>query len=160
MARLVGSRKARLAAVLVAALVVAGGAFAYFTTTGSGTGPGSVASASQPVTITAGSPAGQLYPGGSGDVVATVSNPNPSPVRLASLALDTSRGTNGFAVDGGHPSCDTSVLAYTTQTNGGSGWTVPASGSLPLTLGGAVNMGPAAANACQGATFTVYLKAG
>jgi hypothetical protein len=160
MTRLLGSRKARLAAVLVTALILAGGAAAYFTSTGSGTASATASSAGQPVTISAGTPSGQLYPGGSGDVVATVSNPNPAAVRINSLALDPSQGTNGFAVDSGHSACDTSVLAFTTQTNGGNGWTAPAGGNLPITLAGAVSMGAGAANACQGATFTVYLKKG
>ena len=45
-----------------------------------------------------------------------------------------------------------------TQTNGGAGWTVPGSGVLSVTLTGALAMGSGAANACQGATFTVHLR--
>ena len=32
----------------------------------------------------------------------------------------------GFAVDAGHSGCTLGTLSYTTQTNGGSGWNVPA----------------------------------
>jgi hypothetical protein len=61
-------------------------------------------------------------------------------------------------VDAAHPGCVVSTLSFTTQTNGGAGWTVPGNGSLPLTLASALSMSTSAANACQGATFTVYLK--
>jgi hypothetical protein len=61
--------------------------------------------------------------------------------------------------------CDTSALHYTTQDNGGAGWNVPAKvgateGTLDLTLADALSMDVDAANACQGATFTVSLATG
>ena len=69
------------------------------------------------------------------------------------------------AVDQAHQACTLSVLSMDTQTNGGTGWTVPArvgavDGELAVTLAGAVAMSAAAANGCQGAAFTVYLTAG
>ena len=47
---------------------------------------------------------------------------------------------------------------------GGSGagsepWTVPASGSLSVTLPASLSMGTGAATACQGAQVRVYLRA-
>jgi hypothetical protein len=95
----------------------------------------------------------------------TVANPNRSPVRIGSLSLNTSQGTGGFAVDAGHAGCSVAVLSFTTQTNLGTGWTVPGkvgavNGSLSITLTAALAMSTAAANACQGATFTVFLAAG
>jgi hypothetical protein len=150
----------RIAIAAAAALVAAGGALAYYTSTGSGTGGASVASP-DPVTIAARTPAsGLLYPGASGEVDATVSNPNPFPVRINSLVLD-----GGIGVDGSHSDCDTSALHYTTQDNGGAGWNVPAKvgateGTLDLTLADALNMDVGAANACQGAAFTVSLATG
>ena len=95
----------------------------------------------------------------------TITNPNNFRVRIDSLVLDTSQGTSGFDVDGGHSSCDTSVLGFTTQNNSSAGWFVPAKvggtdGSLSLDLSNAISMSSAAANACQGASFTVYLKPG
>ncbi len=91
-------------------------------------------------------------------MVLTVTNPNAAQIRVGSLALDTSQGTGGFAVDGAHSACGLATLSFTTQTNGGAGWTVPGSGALPVTLTNALSMGNGAANACQGAAFTVYLK--
>jgi len=68
--------------------------------------------------------------------------------------------TDGFAVDGTHASCGVSSLTFTAQTNGGAGWTVPGTSSLPVTLANSLAMNTSAASACQGATFTVYLRAG
>ncbi len=160
MERTLRNTTVRIAIAAAAALVAAGGALAYYTSTGSGTGSASVASP-DPVTIAARTPAsGLLYPGASGEVDATVSNPNPFPVRINSLVLD-----GGIGVDGSHSDCDTSALHYTTQDNGGSGWNVPAKvgateGTLDLALADALSMDVGAANACQGATFTVSLATG
>jgi hypothetical protein len=158
------SRLRRLAFVFALALVVASGAWAYWTTFGSGSGSASSTTA-QEVTISAGSPTSQLYPNGSADLALTISNPNGFEVSVPSLALDTNQGTNGFDVDSTHAGCDVSSLSFNPQSNSGSGWQVPpkagtTDGSLDLDLDGAVSMTGSAANACQGATFTVYLKAG
>ena len=151
-------------AVTVTALAGAGAAFAYWTTTGSGS-----ASAATPtvlaVTLTAGTPSAELYPGGVADLSITVSNPNAFAVRLGSLALDTAQGSGGFGVDGAHAGCDLSTLSFTTQSNGGAGWTIPAkvgatNGALALDLPGAVAMGATAADACQGASFAAHLIVG
>lgn len=139
-------------------------AAAYWNGFGSGTGSGGTGT-SVALTLSAGVPAAALHPGGQSDVTLTVSNPNGSPVWIGSFTLDTSQGTGGFAVDAGHAGCAVATLAFTPQTNGGTGWTVPAKigevdGTLPITLPDALAMGVGAANACQGATFTVYLAAG
>ena len=133
---------------------------------GSGSGAGSATTGTTlPVTLSSRSSSGQLFPGGQGDVTLTISNPNLAIVRIGSLVLDLGQGIGGFAVDASHSGCATSALSFTTQTNGGTGWNVPAragavDGSLAVTLPNALAMGSAAANACQGATFTVYLIAG
>lgn len=158
------SRRLRVALVVVTALLVGGGsAIAYYSSTGSGVGHATVAQP-DPITIAAGatpSATEQLYPGGSGSVTVKITNPNPFAVRVNSLVLDTSQGTNGFSGPG---NCDLSVLSYTTQTNGGSGWSVPkkngSDGELDLDLQNAISMTTSAANACQAGSFTVYLKVG
>jgi len=162
------SRRRLLKVVLpltVAMAVIVAVAFGFFSSTGSGSGTGSAQSSAQAVTIAGASPTTALFPGGNGSVGVTISNPNNFRVHINSLVLDTSQGTNGFSVDGGHSSCDTSVLGFTTQDNSAAGWFVPAkvgstNGSLPLDLSNAISMTSAAADACQGATFTVYLKPG
>jgi hypothetical protein len=158
----VGNRKVRFAAAIVVALIAAGGALAYYTSTGSGSGDASVVGSPADLTITAGTPAtGLLYPGASGEVDATISNPNAFPVRVNSLVL----ASGGIAADAGHSGCDTSALHFTTQTNGGLGWDVPAKvgatdGSLDVQLADAISMDSDAANECQGATLSVYLATG
>lgn len=160
------SRKPLLLVALLAALAIpAGGvAYAYWTAAGVGSGAGNTAT-TVAITLSPGTPTSTLYPGGQTGVVLTATNPNLSEVRITSLSLNTSQGTGGFSVDAGHAGCSVATLGFTTQTNGGNGWTLPArvgvvNGSLPITLSNALTMGVAAANACQGATFTIYLAAG
>ncbi len=153
-------RKASLVTVLIlAALATAGVASAYWAGSGNGAGSANTGT-TQAVTLSPGTPTAQLYPGGQAAVALSIANPNPGSVRIGSLSLDTSLGTGGFAVDGAHSACGVASLTFAPQTNGGAGWTVPGAGSLPVTLAGALSMNGNAANACQGATFTVYLQAG
>lgn len=148
-----------VAALAVLVVVTAGVASAYWGGSGGGSGSGSTAT-TQAVTLTPAAPTAQLYPGGQAAVQLSISNPNPGSVRVGSLALDTTQGTGGFAVDGAHSACGVASLTFSTQTNGGAGWTVPGAGSLPITLSGSLSMAANAANACQGASFSVYLSVG
>ena len=155
----------RLLTVGLAVAVIAlgaGAALAYLTSQGAGSGSAAVASA-QPLTVTAGSgPRAYLFPTGTptGDVTVTIHNPNPAPVHVSRLQLDSTHGTGGFSVAG----CG---LSFDPQTNGGTGWTVPAAsgatpGSLSLDLTGSLTMAASAPGTCQSAShtpFTVYLKA-
>lgn len=146
---------------------LAGGAtsaVAYWTIAGGGSGE-SVAGAVQPVTIAPGVPGSSLFPGAQVAVDVAVSNPNEGAARLASLVLDASQGNGGFAVDPAHSACDVSALSFASQDNGGAGWDLPprvgaTDGTLAISLPAALSMSATAANACQGASFTVYLKSG
>jgi hypothetical protein len=157
-----GKRHVRkLIVPIVCVLALPSGAWAYLTATGSGSGSGGVNVTVQPVQVAAASPSSQsLLPTGvaSGDVKATIANPNSSPVHIGSLSLDTSQGSSGFSANA--VGC---ALSFTTQSNGGNGWTIPASGQpgnpLPIDLTSSLTMGTSAANSCQNQTFTVYLKA-
>ncbi len=140
-------------------LVAAGSATAYWVATGGGSGSAETDTA-QAVTLSPATPTAALFPGGQTSVELTVTNPNAFSVKVGSLALDTGQGTGGFDVDGGHSGCALATLSFTTQTNAGAGWTVSASGNLAVTLTNALSMTAGAANACQGASFTVYLAAG
>lgn len=155
-------RRRRLPRILALAttgtLVLAGTAFAYWAVSGSGLAAATTSGAA-PVTLTPGTPSAALYPGGQAAVVLSITNPNTVPVSVGSLALDTAQGVGGFAVDGAHSGCSASALSYQTQTNGGAGWDIPAGATVPVTLAGALSMATSAANACQGATFIVYLRA-
>lgn len=154
MARVVG---------VVAALSVTSAAAAYWTTTGNGTAAAQTTTA-LPLTLSPGVPSDRLHPGGTADVAVTITNPNGFTVRVGSLTLDTTQGTNGYAVDGGHSGCAVSALTFAAQGNNGAGWSVPpkvggVDGTLAVSLAGALSMAASAADACQGATVTVYLKA-
>ena len=148
-----------LAFFVTLVLLVAGSATAYWAASGGGSGNADTATPSA-VTLSPATPTAALFPGGQATVELTVTNPNVFSVRVGSLSLDTGHGTGGFAVDGGHSGCVLTTLSFATQTNAGAGWTVAGSGNLSVTLTNALSMTSAAANACQGASFTVYLAAG
>jgi hypothetical protein len=154
------TRRARrtpiLVIVTVLAVLVAGVALAYWRAGGSGSATATT-STTTALTLTPATPTAQLYPGGQASVVLSVTNSSPATVRFSSLVLDTGQGSNGFGVDGAHATCGLAALSFTTQTNGGAGWTVPGNGSLSITLTNALAMGTGAASSCQGASFTVYL---
>ena len=158
--------RARIALLIaVLGLALPGGAAVAFWRS-SGTGPGTAAAGTaQALTITAGTAAAGLHPGGTSSVALVLSNPNTFPVQVPSLVLDTTQGTGGFAVDAGHSGCGLGALSFTTQTGGGAGWAVPARVGVThaqpaLHLPGARAMGLAAADACQGAAFTVFVRVG
>src|SRR5262245_37216264 len=124
--RVFASKKRKF--ISVAVLAIAGSivavAIAAWTTGGSGSGQAQAGTAAS-MTISAGTPSSSLYPTASADVAASISNPNAYKVHVSSIAL------GAVSVDAGHSSCNTSSVSVTSpQTNGGSGWDVPASGSL------------------------------
>lgn len=157
-------RRSRVAVpVLAAALaaLLAAGAYAYWSGGGSGAASAQV-STPAPVTVGSATPTGALYPGASVGVRLKVTNANPYPVHVSGFALDTGRGEGGFAVDGAHAGCPVSALGFVAGAPAG-GWTVArkegsAEGELTLEPG-VLTMGASAPSACQGASFTVYLKA-
>jgi hypothetical protein len=159
-------RRRTVVTTVVVVLAVAGAANAYMTSGGSGTATASTA-APPSASLGPGSPAAALRPGGVTDVVLAATNPGPAAAHVASLVLDTTRGTGGFAVDAGHAGCAPTSFALSAPSYdaGGAGWTVPAAsgstpGSLTVTLPQALTMRLDASNACQGATVTVHLRAG
>jgi ferric-dicitrate binding protein FerR (iron transport regulator) len=160
----VNRNRLAVGAIVVAVVCAGGVALAYWTASGIGSGAATTGSAAA-VTLNPGSPDLDLYPGGQADVTLAVSNPNTTALIIGSLVLDPTQGTGGFAVDAGHSSCDVSTLSFTTQTNAGAGWQVPAkigttNGVLAVDLPNALAMTLDASNACQGAQFSVYLVAG
>jgi len=151
-------RTSTISVAAVVTLLAAATAGAFWTLNGAGGGTLSAETVAA-VTLTPGTPVTDLYPGRSGDVAVSIANANTYQAFVGSLALDTGTGTNGFSVDSGHSGCDVAALSYTTQSNGGAGWFVPASSTLDLDLANAVSLGTGAASECQGATITVYLLA-
>jgi hypothetical protein len=127
-------------------------AYAFFRANGSGTGTASVAT---PMAVTLAAVAGgdsattKLQPGGIGDVILRVSNPNGFAVTLVSV---TGNGT--ITPDGSH-SCATTGVTFTNQTNLSVPINPTGSGSQLVDLTGAVAMSAASSTGCQGATFSI-----
>lgn len=151
-------KRVAVAVLVVAAVAVGGSAAAFWTRIGSGTGS-AASGTNSAVTLTPGTASAGLFPGGQNAVAFTVTNPNTTDVRLDAFSLDTTQGTGGFAVDAGHSACTLTSLTFPTQSQVG-GWTVPGSGTLAVSLPASLALATAAPNACQGANFTVYIKAG
>ena len=148
-----GTRKltARITAggIVVGAMLAAGVAFAAWTATGSGSGyaKATTAQALSTVDVSASTPA-TLYPGATGNVKLSISNPNPYPVTVSSVS-----GNGAITSDKG-AACNASTgVTYSNQT--GLSLAVPAAGSATFTLTGAVSMSNASDDSCQGAVFTI-----
>lgn len=143
-------------ATAAAALAFTGTASAWLSASGSGDGSGGADVTMQDLTLTAATPSAKLYPGASSAVAATISNSNDSVAHLGSLVLDTSQGDQGFGSD--RAGCaGKDHLSFSPQN---AGWSIPANDALPVTLANAITLSASAPNACQDATFTIYLKAG
>ena len=115
------------------------------------------------------SAANLLYPGGTGDAVVTITNPNPFPVTVTAVQLPSNTTyANGYSdsalstpVSGCSASTPSDVVwNYSTSTGGTSHTltsplTVAANGSLTVTLVDDASMGMAAPAACAGAFFSM-----
>ena len=170
-----GSRRAIAAALLVGVLLAAGGAYAttnWIVSLNPGSsGEGQSAGISNLTITAAASPvAGNLlFPGGTGDVVVTVANPNPYPVTITAVQLPTNTTyANGFsdaALTTARAGCAAAtpsgvVWNYSTATSGTthtltSPLTVGAKASLTVTLVNDASMGVSAPAACAGTYFSM-----
>lgn len=130
----------------IVVLLLAGAvAFAAWTSNGTGTGTATARNA-QNLTINVTAATG-LYPTGSVNVPFTVTNPNPYAVRLSQISLTNvtvdKAGCTATVVSGANLA-DTDLIAAGGTT---------ASRNFPVT------MSNAAEDACQGAVFTLTLRA-
>ncbi len=149
-------RLARTAAATVALCILggAGTAYAYWAT--SGTGSGSATNGTmQAVTVDALIPGDTLQtslaPGGTADVILRATNPNSHAVTIYGIA-----GNGAVTADAAHPGCATTGVTFTPPPIPLSPpITIQANSSIPLTLQGAASMSAASPSACQGAQFTV-----
>lgn len=145
----------KAAAVLIGGLGVAlmsgGTAYAFWTTTGAGTGTAS-ADTAQPISAAPATVAAGLYPGATGvPGTVTVSNPN-------KFAVNVTATVGSITVNESHAAagCTTAGLTITPAATAVS---VPKQDSAPL--GFTAALGNTSPNACQGATFTVnFILAG
>jgi hypothetical protein len=137
-----------LLAVVVAAVGAGTTAFAYFTTTGQGTGSASVGSSSA-VTLH-GSTVDTVYPGTSTEVDFTVDNTSSGQQYVATIHLDS------VTTDVAHNTCNLSDFTMpdvTVNQNfaSGNGQAVTATGTLTMADHGNQD-------ACQGAPLTLHLS--
>lgn len=175
-----GKRVTAVAVFVAAAFAFAVAGLAYFTTIGSGHGYVSVAN-TQNLTVSSalhsgalggasaasdvGAGSSALYPGGSADLTAIVHNPNPDPVRIHSFVLDLGRPSEGITNDrsgctsGGNTGSSTNSVTFNGPVLNGATDFDFLPGNTTVTLHNALSMSTSAENACQGATFTVYLQA-
>jgi len=138
------------AVVAVIAAMASIGAYAYWTTTGAGTGSASVANANGTLVLH-GTAASQLYPGGSSSVSFTADNAGASDLYVQTIHLVS------VDADAGHALCDTAdfsmpdVPSNTIVPAGQSGYALGGSGTLSY-ANTAVDQG-----ACKGASLTLNL---
>lgn len=122
-------------------------AYAYFTTTGSGTGSGTTGTNSALTLHATTSP--NLYPGSSSTVSFTVDNPSPGHQYVTTISLGS------VTTDGSHSGCtmsDYTMPAVTVNQDvaPGNGQTITATGTLTMANNGNQD-------ACKGAPLTLNL---
>jgi hypothetical protein len=143
------SRRAAVVAVLVLAVGVAGIASAAWLASGTGSGNAKATTAQALTTVDASADTtAQLFPGGTGDLVIKIHNPNSYPVQVQTI---TQNGTP--TASGGSGTCTTTGVSLTTIS--GATDNVPASSTAEFTHAGKVSMSNASDDGCQGATFTI-----
>ena len=143
----------------MAAVLVAGPVFAFYTVAGSGSSSGSTGTV-QPLTVspaTVGSPSSTLLPGGTADLLLNVTNPNAVAVTITSVAQGggvTVSGGSGCSSDPAWPTTTgNSGVAIVTTT--GLSISVPAGSSATVHVAGGASMTNSSAAGCQGATFQI-----
>jgi hypothetical protein len=151
-----------VAATAAAALLAlsTGPAQGWFGAVAAGTGSAPVGTL-LPLSATARPVAPALVPGATADVVLELANPNDVAVRVDAIALDETEGDPAIVSE--RTGCDASALAFQAPPTA-AGWLVPArtgedDGRLELRLPGAVTMAEDAPSDCQGAAFTIRLRA-
>jgi hypothetical protein len=126
-----------------------GAAFAYWRTTGAGSGSASTGTV-QSVTVLAasGTPASLLVPGGSAELVLTISNPNTYAVTLTGLSQ------NGTLTVSGGSGCTAANSGVAVATASALSVSVPA-GTNNVRVSSGIQMTAASASGCQSADFQV-----
>ncbi len=177
--RLKWTRKAKVVGAVVGALLAGGGAYAATNWTvglaGGSSGEAQSATVSNLTISAVASPAAAnvLYPGGTGDVVLTITNPNPFPVTVTAVNLPTNTSyANGYTTNA-LTTQQTGCLAttpsyviwnYSSATSGSShtlttAVTVAASGQpsnpLTVTLTSDASMTTSAPAACENTFFSM-----
>lgn len=150
--RIIAADKARLALALsaVAVLLTAAltlGSWAVGSSAGNGYAK-AITAQNVMLSDASASTTAQLYPGGTGDLVVKVTNPNSFAVTITSVT-----GSGTITSDKG-PACNAATGVTFTDTSGLS-QAVGAGATVTFSLAGKVAMSNASDNSCQGAIFAV-----
>ncbi|HWS38189.1 MAG TPA: hypothetical protein VN408_36315 [Actinoplanes sp.] len=152
------SRGRSMVAVVVAGVLAATGgtAWAMWRLSGSGTSTTTAASTIDLKIVARPRPDTPLFPGARTDLMVTVENPNPFPVRVTLVHI----GTGPITADAAHrdAGCVTTGISPTKGAKGVS-WPVGAGSSERFLLRDALQMRDDSDSACQGATFSIPLTA-
>jgi hypothetical protein len=148
---IIAADKLKLALALSALSVVVAAGVTFGSWSVSGTGNG-YAKAVTPSNLTlndaSASTVAQLYPGGSGDVKVSITNPNTFGVTITGIT-----GSGAITSDQG-AGCNASTgVTYTDQT--GLSLALAGGATTVFTLNNAAAMSNASVNACKGAIFTI-----
>jgi flagellar basal body-associated protein FliL len=163
MRKIFGSRR-RIVVICLAAVVVLGGAsaaFAYFSSSGNGTGQAQVGSAST-WTVTAGNPTGTIYPGaGSSTIVFTVKN-NASGEQQFSNATASVNSNNGNITASGSTTGVSGCLATwfnaTVTSDPSINTNIASGGTAQVTVTVTMPSSTTNQNACQSVTPDINLS--
>ncbi len=144
-------RRAPVLLGLVVALLlglVGGAAWAFFTSTGTGSGTATVGSI-QPVTLLAatGTPSSALQPGAHADLTLTVKNPNSYPVSITGLTQ------NGAPTVSGGTGCTAGNAGVTVPHQTGLNVGVTPGTAVVVHIPNGAAMSTTSASGCQGASF-------
>lgn len=120
-------------------------AWAYFSTTGHGTGTAELGRLSVQVLPGSGPAGTGLLPGQVGDAVLRLHNPNSVPLTVIAV-----QASGPAVADNG---CTPTGVSFTSQDQ--LNVTIPVGADLDLALPGAVSMSRIAAAACQGVGFSI-----
>jgi hypothetical protein len=149
---IVSSRTRLAVALALVAVLIAGGVTLGSWAVGSDPGNGyakAISGTNLTLSDASASTTAQLYPGGQGDVTVIVHNPNPFAVTIGSVT-----GTGGAITSDKGGACDSSTgVTFANQT--GLGLPLAAGATHTFVLSGAASMDNTAAQACEGAVFTI-----
>jgi hypothetical protein len=143
-------------AAAAAVLVNAGAAWAYWMVNGEGTGV-AVAGTAVELTLTGKSDDSKpLYPGGTTNLTVTVANQNDFPIKITTV----SPGDKDVTADAAHRNagCRTTGVVVAKDVIAVS-WEVPKNTIGVFTVPDGVRMTNSSDSACQGATFTIPVRA-
>jgi hypothetical protein len=139
-----------LASVMVLSGAVAGGAYAYWTAHGSGSGTASVGT---PLNVTVGAASGTtsslLVPGGSADLLVKLDNPNAYSVTIVGISQS---GT--VSVTGG-TGCTAANAGVTVPTQAALNVSVATGTGVVVHIPNGASMSTSSASGCQGASFQI-----